>query len=526
MQVSLGCHVEGIALPHPNPDSALTAEAGVRKRFLFLPPKPNPKLLAELSQFVLEWCQKNLTPLSPDADTSVETWLHKAHYPQSRRKELHDLWMKNNCTLRPKDYRVKSFVKDETYPSYKHARGINSRSDMFKCAFGPICRLIEEQVYKHPAFIKKIPVNQRPKYLKDMLYREGAKYFWADFSAFESHFTKEILESIEFVMYSYMTKHLPGGSEFMRLCHEVIAGDNECVYKYFRVRCKAKRMSGEMNTSLGNGFTNLMLILFLFKRLGEDVTPVVEGDDSNTSFMNHYPTADDFAQLGFTIDKAKSGVSDNFEEMSFCGMIFDQHDLVNVTDPTQVLASFGWAKTPYSRASYSTKMKLLRCKSLSYAYQYPGCPIIQDLAKYGLFVTRSYDVRHMIYESRLIPQWDRHQLILAYEAHVSRSIPNVEVPYRTRLLVDRLFGITPGTQAKVENYLSNLRVLTPLSGPVSRLIEYPPDWYHYYDNYSLEIDRSSRNVDHPSCSWSRLKNWKPEWEGFSDSSKSPAKTIN
>jgi hypothetical protein len=327
VQISLGCHVADIAQPHVNPNNSDTVESGVRKRFLLTPPKPCKIRLAKFKSFVKTWCSENLTPLKTDSDTSVQAWLDKTNYPLGRREELLRVWESRDGYLLPKDSRVKSFVKDETYPEYKHARAINSRSDAFKCAVGPIFRLIEEEVFKHPAFIKKIPVSERPAYMLDRLFRVGAKYMGADYTAFESHFVREILESCEWVLYDYMTSGLPEHSEFMKRVQDIIGGKNICLFRFFSVSTEARRMSGEMNTSLGNGFTNLMLLLFLFSELGEEVSPVVEGDDSCTSYMNRAPTTKDFADLGFTI---KIQTYDNFEEMSFCGIIFDPHDLVNV----------------------------------------------------------------------------------------------------------------------------------------------------------------------------------------------------
>ena len=219
-----------------------------------------------------------------------------------------------------------------------------------------------------------------------------------------------------------------------------------------------------MNTSLGNGFTNLMLVLFLFSELDEIVDPVVEGDDCNVSFMSRCPTAKDFEKLGFTI---KCGVSDSFEEMSFCGMIFDPVDLINVTDPTDALSSFGWAATRYVRMNNKKLMTLLRCKSLSYAHQYSGCPIVQSLAEYGLRMTKSYDVRHFVQQSRLLTWWEREK----FKNSVERPV-HTEVPYRTRLLVERMFNISVQAQIEIEQYLDGLTSMQTLSGPIIRHVDF------------------------------------------------------
>ncbi len=506
MQVSLGCHVCGIAQPHPDNGDPDTIEAGVRKRFVFRPPTPKPHRLRKFSAFVKKWCEENLVPLSPDVDTTVETWLAKNNYREARAKELLDLWNQNDGILTRKDSLVKSFIKDETYEEYKHARIINSRSDMFKCAVGPIFRLIEESVFKHPAFIKKIPIGDRPAYIKARLVREGAKYFWADFTSFESHFTPQMMRSVEFVLYRYMTKHIPGHIDFMDLMENVLAGENVCVLKYLLVKVQGRRMSGEMNTSLGNGFTNLMLLLFLFSELDETVDPVVEGDDSNTSFMVRCPTTQDFADLGFTI---KCGVEDNFEEMSFCGMVFDPIDLVNVTNPLKVLATFGWARSAYCRYK-ETKLKvLLRCKALSYAHQYPGAPIIQSLANYALRMTSGIDIRHFVKNDRAMSIWERNEYLTAMKAF-NPTLPCRVVPENTRNLVERLYGVSPDQQRTVESYFDNLNELKPLDSRAMGL-EFPQVYRDYFERYSLVQNRTDKDLDHPHEFWSKMPGFRREF---------------
>lgn len=510
MQVSMGCHVKYIAQPHPDSTDSATMEAGTRKRFVLTPPNPKKERLRRLSEFVKKWCYHFLTPVDAGADTSVEAWLKKTNYPQARRDELQELWNRNLHKLTKRDYFVKSFVKDETYPEYKHARIINSRTDMFKCAVGPIFRLIEEGVFKHPAFIKKVPIHLRPQYIRDRLYRVGAKFFWSDFTSFESHFTKEIALAIEVPMYEYMSKYLPDGKYFMFLVVHVIFGRNRCIIKYFVVIVEARRMSGEMNTSLGNGFTNLMLIIFVFYEVGEIVDPVVEGDDSNTSYDQQCATAADFAELGFTI---KCGTSDNFEEMSFCGMIFDPVDLVNVTDPCDVLSSFGWARSVYTRYSDRKLLALLRCKALSYAHQYCGAPIIQSLAQYALRVTARTDVRSFILKDRRLGEWDRARYTESYLYYKENNnrVPSKPVPERTRWLVERMFNISVNKQLEIETYLDGLNDLQILEGPILDL-PYDPSFADYFDRYSVSKDRKARDLDFPGIPCYNMPGWRSEFK--------------
>lgn len=498
MMVSLGVDIPGVAPPKPDLSCPVTAEAGIRKRFLHLPPKPDSLALQRFSQFVRNWLKENLVPLSAESDVGVLSWLEKCSYPLWRKEELLSLWNLRLGVLNPlKDFVVKSFIKDETYPEFKHARGINSRADMFKIKVGPIFRLIEEQVFKLPYFIKKIPVADRPKYIVDHLCFEGAKYFEGDFKAFESHFTREIMESCEFLLFEYMTQNLPEGREWMNLVRNVIGGRNHCCYKYFTVDVDATRMSGEMDTSLANGFANLMLLLFLFSEKGIVPRVVVEGDDSLTSFVGVPPDESDFTRLGFSI---KCNVRENINEASFCGIIFHPSDLINITDPLDVLVNFGWAGRSYVNARRGRLLALLRCKSLSYAHQYPGAPIIQALAHYGLRATSGIDVRHFIENDRSLSLWEREQL---------RSVVNAphpvetKVPIDTRLLMEKLYGLSVQTQLHIEQYLENLTSIQPLAGPICNLV-FHPDCYRFADSYVMDL--LPDQVGSPNFTWPLDKN--------------------
>jgi len=422
-------------------------------------------------------------PLSPDSDTSVETWLGSTSYAKWRKDELVRK-MEKCLILEEHHMRCKSFMKDECYPEWKHARAINSRTDEFKCSVGPIFKLIEKAVFSLPWFIKKIPVAERPKYILDRLFCAGSKYIATDYTAFESLFTADLMNACEFELYDYMTSKLPQHHEFMRLVREVLAGKNICEFKFFTITVLATRMSGEMCTSLGNGWSNLMFMLFLTERRGGKAVGVVEGDDGLFRVDGPCPTAADFADLGLVI---KLEVHDELETASFCGLIFDREDLVNITSPLDELVSFGWCQSRYANSSPKIKLMLLRCKALSLAHQYPGCPILSSLAQYGLRVTRRvrfYMRGFMEKQGSHLSGWLREQYVsaLADEAKI-RVVPP---PMRTRLLVERQFGVTVAQQLAIESQLDNLHVLEPLN----LSMEWPVPWVDNWKDY-VSIDQGN-----------------------------------
>jgi hypothetical protein len=500
--VSLGCHVQGVTLPHADPSCAQTLGDGVKVRMgRRMPHVVNrTKVLKELREDTQNLIKKlNLTPL--DSETQFFTWeafiewLDDTNYPKWRKDELIELWhVIDNFFERDNrgnliHFTVKLFMKDEHYVDFKQARGIYARDDVAKVVFGPMFKLIEKEVYNCEAFIKHVPVKDRPKYMYDILYAEGARYIQTDHSSFEALFDELMMDNNEFVLYRYMLQHVPAGKEMLSLMEEVLQGENCVNNKYLRAFIRARRMSGEMNTSLGNGWSNLSLMHHVVCNLERatgltiPLRGVVEGDDGLFSFVGVAPQTLDFTKIGCSIKLVEF---DKLSEAGFCGNIFDEEDLQIVTDPFKVCASFGWSTRQYLNASSNKKKLLLRCKALSMAHQYPGCPIIGKLAQYGLRVTKSMDVRGFIEKRRDLDMYQRQVLLNALSDEDIRL--EVEPGIGTRLLFEELYGIRVEEQQYIEKYLDSLNVLTPLE--LSFMDMAPVSWRQYHETYQLQLTKA------------------------------------
>ncbi len=451
---SLGCHVVGATPIHPDHNDQNSMIAGGLKRIARHVPTPKRTELEGLRAFTKKFLKDYVSRIDPCADISVEGWLKNTNYPEWRRKELMDVWEKCGMVLSKKDYNCKCFMKDETYPEFKLPRGIFSRSDAWKCFMGPITKLIEEIVYKLPWFIKHVPVPYRPEYIANMIYIPGAIYVATDYTAFEASFTREVMEVCEFELYEHCARDVRGGAEWLREVKKTLGGQNHCQFKRFNLNIPATRMSGEMSTSLGNGFTNLMIMLYLCEKLGSTCVGVVEGDDGLFRINGEIPSDKDFADLGFTIKLEKHT---ELNKASFCGLVFDVDDKINVSCPREILLNFGWSKTPYVRARKTRKLELLKSKSLSFAHQYKGCPIIQSMAHYGLRMTKRVEIRRFLNKERSLSMWDREQLLMA----LRNPIEKINVPMKTRLLMQDTFGVPVDMQIRIETYFDNLNSLVP-----------------------------------------------------------------
>jgi len=477
MAVDLGPTSPYCAVPHPDTQDARNMWEGTKKRFISQPPTPQRRLRRRFRRFVRNWCKRNLTPLSRITDVEFETWLAERPYPEWRKIELRAVWAKLGSDGPNRRHRgVSSFGKEEYLAAQaKTLRAINSRSDEFKVLVGPVFKAIEEEVFKNEAFIKKVPVPDRPAYIQERFGVLGAKPKSSDYTSFETHFDAATMLECEFILYMYMTKDLP--TDFHDHV-DALLGVNVCKFKWFTVFVEATRMSGEMCTSLGNGFANLMVGLFAaFYHGATHVVAIVEGDDglfTANSKRDYGPTF--FEDLGFTIKMVEVPL----EESSFCGLIFDPLELINVCEPIGAILTLGWSSGRYINLGDAKRMSLLRSKALSMYYQYNGCPILTELSQAVLRLTSGRDLRWALNE-RNISLWRRE--ILQNAMTWMSSAPQVKQPgLNTRLLVEKVFGVTVEHQLVLEDHFSRMTSLKDFHHPLLT-VYCPDDWLDYTRKY-------------------------------------------
>lgn len=441
-RVSLGPHVDQLARPSPDPNSRENVRMAVHNRFGINQPTPNRKTVRSFRAFVDKFIRANLIPLKDSDVPSFDEWLEGTDYSEGRRNQLRDLHNrdllsgKSMGSLRSKDLRVGLFVKREDYPEFKPPRGINSRSDTYKTMVGPIFKAIEKKVFSLPYFIKKVPVADRPKFIQEFFGPMSDYVVTTDHSKFEAHFTKLMMSNCEFRLYRYMTRHISSGQEWYDLVCRAQGGVNHIGSRHkLGVKCQARRMSGEMCTSLGNGFTNLMLILFHAKVNNLIVKCVVEGDDGLSAYSAPVEENELAGELGFRLKLQRV---EDLNRGSFCGQLFDRIDMKVITDPIKVLLNFGWSYSD-QRMSKRSHLGLLRAKALSLLYGYPGCPIIQPLALHYLRLTEGISPVQATYNGQRA--WGEEAPL-----HCRPS----PITLRTRQLVSDEFGVSIPEQFMIE----------------------------------------------------------------------------
>lgn len=371
---------------------------------------------------------------------------------------------------------VQSHVKAETYPAgYKYPRIISSRHDYYKCRTGPIFKRIEEELFKLEWFIKYVPVDERPKHILDNLFQEGATVIATDHTCYEAHFSPLLFLVCEMQLYWYMTQLL-SDTEWFPLVFYTMLGWNRCRFRTFWIWILATRMSGEMCTSCGNGFANLMYMLFTGYKCGlKSIKGRVEGDDGLFTFYGKVPTSADFAKLGLIV---KLDLCDSLSEASFCGIVADMIDLINIKDPIAALLDFGWATQQYSGANDRKLKRILRTKAFSLVFQYPGCPILDALGRYGLRITDGLKFKM---PASMTP-YEKEKFMLSYNKY-KNHLPVRTCTFRTRFLMEKIYKVSILHQFLIENYLNSLQDIRPLDH-WAILANCPRTHVDYYDRFS------------------------------------------
>jgi len=418
-----------VAPVSPDRNDLDTAIEGVKKRYARVVPEMKAKHHDAMRKFVREWCQRNLVPISDVM--GFDDWLESTSYNGPRKdqlREIKDRWVRGD--VNPKKLStVKSHIKCESYPQYKHARHINARCDLAKVVFGPIIKTLEREVYSRPEFIKHVPLFERPELLRK-LKQAGCSYVASDHTAYEAHMSFWVMELIEFEIARWLLRRFPRLAELFEATE---SGINRCHLNAvdLTVLIQYIRCSGDMWTSLMNGLVNLLSFLYACDAINTRFCGgFVEGDDGIFAVQGTPPTAEFMEELGFEV---KFETHDDPATASFCGMILAGHSIIR--DPSKFFQTFGWSDR-FMSGGRKVKRQLALAKSLSALYETPGCPLVSHAARYVYENTKGVVPRFIQGAYKTVPA-DFHP-------------PDVQVSDEARELFARLYGISPACQVSAE----------------------------------------------------------------------------
>jgi len=265
------------------------------------------------------------------------------------------------------------------------------------------------------------------------------------------------MDAVEWPLYNHLFKDF--NQEDIMFLHAVLTGRNKIVSNgLLRAIVAATRMSGEMNTSLGNGWANYVIFDYIVSSKGGVWEGYVEGDDG--IFVSSVEvTAEDYAKLGFDV---KVNEFDHATHASFCGIISAQ-DGTLIKDPRRVFSSFGWTHS-FINAGEDIMQQLLRAKALSLAYEAPQCPIVGALSREAIRLTRGYEARFVE------DGYHNYEKVPRDEKDIESFHPSTQV----RELFSDIFHITPAVQCQLEDAIRRHDM-----DLVARIIPANPDSFDY-----------------------------------------------
>jgi hypothetical protein len=370
--------------------------------------------------------------------------------------------------LRSRDFKSKIFCKREFYPSVKPPRWILPHKVVVKAVYGAIFKSIEKQVYQLPMFVKHVPRHELANFILDKL---DNRVFVTDYTSFECSFDRRVM-LIEMQWYAKCLKNFPHLYDKVKA---YLLRRNVLTFKGMRCRVNGRRLSGAMNTSLGNGIANFVLTNYMCKVSGFHITgQVFEGDDGIFSGVGTPPTAALAEDCGLLLKIEETDLT----RASFCGLIFDRKSKQCIKDVLHTLLRFPWSTS--QRMLKRDLSGLLRSKALSLFYELPACPILTSFTKY---------INRVLHKSKPIFErdWKTRQMLL-------RDVHNLDVSVKlsTRQLMERVFHIPIDLQLALEAYFDSCDEIRPLKGPLfDRLFEESRTCV----DKSAVIDFSRRNVE-------------------------------
>lgn len=261
-----------------------------------------------------------------DTPVDFDQWVAK--YPPARRKQI------SAALDEPYTTHADFFHKVEKLDQDKVPRAIQARNDAYKARVGPWVAAFEHRARQVLPLVKGLDDDGRAQRIQELRSR-ALNVLEIDYSRFDRHCSKELLESTEQLIYAYC---LP--RDIANMLHDQL--HTICKTRHgLKYKLEGTRLSGDMNTSIGNCVVNLALIMAA--GLPMDAV-VVEGDD-----MFACPTNAELAQLNTSVI-TEAGHNPSIRINPPDGGTFcSRYDVPTALGPKRVrnlvrdLMRFGWA---------------------------------------------------------------------------------------------------------------------------------------------------------------------------------------
>jgi len=408
---------------------------GLLKRLCSKKLPSSPVVMADFEAFVRRFVAR-----LPRVDAfDFEAWLENTAYNGSRKEALrqaHDA-LHGGRPSKTQRQRVTAFAKSESYPEVKHLRWICTRCDAVKAYVGPALAAVEHILFYGEStgkYFAKFYKGEGELAAHIASAPAGLHYAASDYTAFEAQIDADLMRRCECVLYNHCLSEFPERASF--ICRMITGLNKIKTRDGVSVRLEGRRMSGDMCTSLGNSFTNLMVALYAAHVSGDDDPwVVVEGDDGLCGTSDAIdPAVFGANSMGLTIKWEPVSVP---TEAGFCGKVFGPDRQV-IRDPVRFFQTFGWSDVAIGMPDW-VHHQLLVAKALSAAHETPDCPLVRAAADYVQRVLPRVKARHIADGYHTAPD--------------SAELPPQATTWATRTLFARKFGISEMLQIECEDHI-------------------------------------------------------------------------
>lgn len=462
--------MQASAIIHDQKD-ARNKISSMMHRFARDMPVPDGPTVRDFRDYAKALIEKLFEPVQASELRTFKQWMDHTHYSPAQKKYLTDLRQKIT-RLSENMVSNDSFIKWEAYTAMgKLCRSINSYSDESKAVLGPLFHSIDKKTFRTKYFVKGIDPLARPEMLKKTF---GARpVMGTDFSSFEAHHSGVFAEvTRHWAMHMVRGLNLPRHLNMM--ISRMFLGRNVCNMGDVVGEVDQRLMSGALWTSSANGVLNLCILSYLNTRamypnitIAEAVSKhdecfqgYVEGDDGIC--LDRFIPDDLIRRLGIVL---KFDHFINYGEASFCGIVCDDVVGVNLSDPMKFMSKFFVMPPKYATARVAVQNAYLRAKALSYKYALNDCPIIGVVCHEVCRLTKNADPRRANAD---VDSYRVELLEKAIEAKIWRREPNVRA--ESRLLMERVYGITVSEQMRIESAFRDAREGKPIEVELAHLL--------------------------------------------------------
>lgn len=274
---------------------------------------------------------------------------------------------------------INVFQKCENYPEVKEPRAISACSQECKALLGGFYHLLEIHAKKStPFFVKGMnPYMIREKMRE--LSQKWSLFMGSDYSSYEGSQDYQWQNLIEKRILKEWLLNYP--DVYQQIDRIYTKGHDIYWRKRYFGHLNGKRMSGDVQTSLGNGICNALIWKFVSYKCEAPMDILVEGDDAFICTDKPLDVSI-VQQLGF--DCKIDGPSFNYEDICFLSMY--QYHSVPFGNIPKVIDKIGTVKSSFFTTQWQQgKEDKIRdyayTKAYCFLFMYVGTPIIDPICR-------------------------------------------------------------------------------------------------------------------------------------------------